>query len=749
MKYVYGCIFSLCCVTTNAQSNWDDFTGEERAFFYNLSRKTEILNPELFHLFEFTDSIPWINDTLPDYSYVEKQIVKSPEKLMLHTDQIPRKSVGLVSDLATAYALWELDKVLHYRTSVDEKDKPLKEKLAVFEKYVMQHVPQTALTSRSNGEYVLLKGISSYFSPSMSVTDKMASLVNSGYSQRDQMLILNAIYLAKENYVNDRSMEIVKALGGTNVEYRNYISAAGDGSGWSDLEGGIKTPYNHVLPDERNLFYFEAEEYAEKEERPDGEVITKKPIIRLKDIRVRELRTHNEKATVLHFDVQGFHPERQTTIAIQKGGSSYILYGKNEHRLISPDSSYGKGTTYWRLLWELEHVYIADLNERLYGKRGYEYWIKVYEDKIKGTELLIKKTEFKLDELRHTPMGPPKMKKKKIKKKDLDKSDQINGHPTNKLTSLEKKINIEQNRLVHLNTQWENEKLMLAKLKKEMEEAYFLLIKYQAMFDRMQKNLGYIFMPFEQDGDIYTFSDGAIFNYATQDFIFPGNYREEVFHLYHISFGEKVLSTRIEETFVHINLAYANMKDRYTLERIVEDKNPNAAWTESDSIQVMEVFKAILEKDLKLELVAEGGGIMGYSHGIYYRDSTNSPVPNAKEGFKNEGVTIYRADKGSCVQLKVTCWGEEMIPYAFEAYRPAFAKFKSNYPDLNEVDFYTGIKAKQLALDWISKLKTIVPKWFKKTEDQSKLLKALGGLKIKSVWFKGGRIKATVPKTAE
>jgi hypothetical protein len=745
MKYVYGCIFSFFCVTTNAQSNWNDFTGEERAFFYNISRKTEILNPELFHLFEFTDSIPWINDTLPDYSYVEKQIVKSPEKLILHTQEIPRKSVGLVTELSIAYAIWELDKVLHYRASVDEKDKPLKEKLKLYEHYVMEHIPQTALTTLSSGEYVLMKGISGYFTPSLSVTDKLAALANSGYTQRDQMLILNALFMAHEDYVHDRSMEVFKALGGTNTDQHNFISAAGDGSSWTDLKGGIKTPYNHILPDERNLYYFEAEEYTETEEKPDGEKIVKKPIIRLKDIRMREFRAHNEKATVLHFDVQGFHPERQTTIAIQRGGSSYILYGKNEHRLLSPDSTYGIGSTYWRLLWELEHVYIADLNERLYGKKGYEYWIKQYEDKIKNTELLIKKTEFNLDELRHTPTGPPKMKKKRIKDKNLGGSDQINGHPTNKLTSHEKKMNVEQNRLIHLNTQLESEKLMLAKLKKEMEEAYFLLIKYQALFDKMQKNLGYIFMPYEQEGDIYTFSDGAIFNYATQDFIFPTNYREDVFFVYHISFGEKVLSTRIEETFVHMNLSYGYLKDRYTLERIVEDKNPDAAFTSGDSIQVMEIFKAILEKELSVEVVAEGGGIMGYSHGVYYRDSTSSPVPNAKEGFKNDGVTIYRADKGSSIQLRVTCWGEQMIPYAFEPYRAQFGKFKSKYPDMNEVDFYTGIKAKHLALAWIEKLKGYVPKWFKKTEDQARLLKALGAAKVKVVWFKGGEIKTAVP----
>jgi hypothetical protein len=746
MKYVYFCILSFFSLAGQSQWVWDNFTGEERAFFYHISRRTEILKPELFHLFEFTDSIPWVNDTLPDYSYVEKQIVKSPEKLILHYDQIPRKSIGLVSDLALAYSLWELDRVLHYRGSVDEKDKDLKVKLKVFEAYVIQNIPQTALTTLTSGEYVLLKGIAGYFSPSMSMTDKMASLANSGYTQQDQMLIINSIYTAQELYVANRTREVMNQLGGIfDDQYNDFISAAGDGSSWSDLLGSFKTPYNHLVPDERGLFRFEAEEYVEKEEKAGGEIVLKKPIIRVKDILVKEFRTNLEKATVLHFDVYGYHPERQTTIAIQKGGASYILYGKNEHRLLSPDSTYGKGTTYWRLLWELEHVYIADLNEKLYGKKGYEYWIKEYEDKIKNTELLIKKTEFRLDELRHKPMGPPKMKKKKIKDKDLGSSDQINGHPTNTLTKTEKQINIEQARLIHLNTQWENEKLMLAKLKKEMEEAYFLLVKFQSLYDKMQKNLGYVFMSYEQDGDIYTFSDGAIFNYATQDFIFPKDTREENFQVFHIAFGEKVLSTKIEESMVHMNLAYVDLKKRFTLERIVEDKNAQQEFTNGDSIQVMEIFRAALDKNLKIEMIAEAGGIMDQSHGVYYRDSAMSPIPNTTEGFKNSGLTIYRADKGSNLQLRVTVWGEQMIPYAFTNYQDQFGKFKAKYPDLNEVDYYTGIKAKHKATQWIEHLKKQVLVWFKKPEEQSKLLKTLSAVKIKTVWFKGGQIKAKVP----
>ena len=110
------------------QESWEELSGDQRAFFYNVSRRTEILKPELFHLFEFTDSIPWINDTLPDYKYVERQIVKNPDKLVLNKDQFARKPNGLVSDLATHFALWELDATLKFRNSDNEMHAYLKPK---------------------------------------------------------------------------------------------------------------------------------------------------------------------------------------------------------------------------------------------------------------------------------------------------------------------------------------------------------------------------------------------------------------------------------------------------------------------------------------------------------------------------------------------------------------------------------------------------------------------------------------------
>lgn len=738
MKHLY-LLFLLCCATfASGQESWDDFSGEERAFFYHFSRKTEILKPELFHLFEFTDSIPYINDTLPDYKYVEKQILRDSTKLILHRDQMSRKSCGLVSDLATRFAIWELDKVLQFRNSTAEMHKPLLPKLKKFEHYVLENIPQTAVSTLSDGSYSLKKGVEGYYSPSQSLSDKMAAIKNSAYVQIDQMLVLNAIMQAMEKYVLIRSKEIYLILGGSGEDYRNYLSAAGDGSDYSSLEGSLTSPYTAILPDEKGLFRFHIEERVNKE--------TDKKYLGVKEIRVEEFMTRRDLSTVIHFDVYGYHPERQTTIAIQKGGSSYILYGKNDHRLVSPDSTYGEGTTYWRLMWELREVHIAELREALYGKRGYEYWIEEYEKRIDKTLLRIKKTEYKLDQLRHKPSPPPKIKKKKIKKKDLGKSDQDGtGHPTGALTKLDKKKNVEQNRLVRLNTLLENQKNTLAKLKKEMEEAYFRLVEYETLLDKMEKNLGYLMMDFEQEGDVYTFADGATFNYATQDFVFPPNGNAEVFHIYHISFGKTVFASAIDENFLHLHLSSFDARDKYVHEKIIRDDGPMSTISKSDSIQIMEFFMALKDKDQEVEIKAVAGGIIGESNGRIFRDSTMSPAPYDEEKKTNNGLLKYRITRAETITMEISCYEDAMIPFGVMDYQKDFVKLKNKYPELNEVDFWTGFRAKSTAYAWIGHLKQLALQWIKDDEWKSIVIQKLDGLKVKKVYFANGRIQAKVP----
>ena len=731
------------------QDSWEDMTGEQRAFFFNITRRNKVLKPEVLHLFEFTDSIPWINDTLPNYKYVERKVVANPDLLILHRDQFSRKSNGIVSDLATRFALWELDATLKFRNSDSEKHEYLKPKLKLFESYVLQQIPATVVKTLSDGSFVVDKAIQGYYEPGLQTGDKMSSLRNGGFSRGDQRLIINAISKAEQKYINIRSKEIFDLLGGECEDYVNLISAAGDGSGFSSLEGNPQNQYNRILPDDRGLYAFNIEEHIK--EKTFEETRKKRPTPEVRylstdEVKVEQFKTSAEKSTTIHFDVVGYHPERQTTVAIQKGGSSYILYGKNGNRLLSPDSTYGEGTTYWRLIWELENVYIKKVNDLLYGKRGYEFLIDREEKKIVKTELLIKKTEYKLDQLRQKPVGKPKIKKKKIKKKNLGRSDQSGtGHPTSALSKTDKKKNIEQNRLVHLNTQLENQKRTLAQLKLEMEKAYFLLQGYKTKLDRMQKHLGYLFMTYEQDGDIYTFNDGTIFNYATQDFTFVNNERNESFFIHHIAFGKTVFAKQCDETFIHMNLSSVGPKEKYTYEKVVAKSESKVALTVSDSIQLMEIFREVLDNDLKMEFSVYGGGILGQSNGEYFRDSVLTAVDYNKDSEVNDQVWKYRATKDYKVHLSVEVWQDAMMPFNFADYKKGFDKLKAKNPGLTEIDYMSAIKARKLAEQWKMQMKTLVPLWFEKVGEQAKLLKAISSAKIGKVGLQNRQVWAKVP----
>ena len=163
---------------------------------------------------------------------MEREIVKNPDLLILNRDQFSSKSNGLVSDIATHFALWELDAVLKFRNSDSEIHNHLKPKLKDFERYVLQQIPQTAVKTLSDGSFVVDKAVRGYYEPGLQTGDKMAALSNSGFSMGDQRLIVNSISKAEEKYVQIRSYEIYQLLGGECEDYRNYISAAGDGSGF-------------------------------------------------------------------------------------------------------------------------------------------------------------------------------------------------------------------------------------------------------------------------------------------------------------------------------------------------------------------------------------------------------------------------------------------------------------------------------------------------------------------------------------
>ena len=738
-KIILACLL-LCSTFSFSQDSWSDFTGRQKAFFYQLSRSIENMEPQIFHLFEFTDSIPYINDTLPDYPYVEKQIVADSSKLILHKSQFSRKNNGIISDIATHYALWELDLVLHFRNSKKSKFDYLKPKLKLFEHYVLEKAPQTAVRTLSDGSYTLSPNLASYYSPNLTISEKIASIKNSNFSDNEQLLIIRAIYYAQEKYVANRSKEIFDILGGDSEAYINFIIGAGDGENWSELENVFRASYSRAVPDPKALFKFETNIKHDKK--------TKKDYLKINEAPTKSLHTNATNPTKIHIDVWGYHPERQTTIVIQKGGNSYILYGNNDNRYVSPDSTFEGGSTYWRLIYELEHIHIAELKEMIYGKKGFDYWIAEYEKKIDKTLLNIKITEQKLDKLRYEPSPPPKMKKKKIKKKNLGYSDQDNqGHPTGKLTGAAKKKNKEQSKLMHLNTQLEEQKRMLTQLKIDKEKAFDILAQYETQLELMKKNVGHTFVEFKDNKDgTYTFDDGSTFNYLEQDFTFQPDYREQSYSITTIAFGEDVFAKSIEESFVHINVTYPKLKNKYTLYKEVDSKTKSEI-SVSDSIQIMELFWALGETKMKFNIKAIGGGITGGTSHNYYRDSTATILAYDKDNEPKNTVYTYNVNIDKSIEMNITTYRHHMIPFQFnQKFGKYFVSARAKNPTLNEIDFYTTLLAKKRMDLWLEQLENLATIWLIDTDIQSTVLSKIQKAKNKKYYSVTSSNKIKLPK---
>ncbi len=66
-----------------------------------------------------------------------------------------------------------------------------------------------------------------------------------------------------------------------------------------------------------------------------------------------------------------------------------------------------------------------------------------------------------------------------------------------------------------------------------------------------------------------------------------------------------------------------------------------------------------------------------------------------------------------------------MIPENFQLYQGAFSKLKTKNSAMNEVDFYSGIRARKAAQEWINLLKLLVPEWVSDGGDQNRILSKL------------------------
>jgi hypothetical protein len=619
MKQFYFLIF-LFPFLLNAQVN-EGLATEERAYLFHIVKKSPILDNAIGRYFDYKGPDVRLPNKDINYDSIELLIINQPDLLIIRKDEIAKSPKGIIGEAANKMAIWELNKLLLAKRGSDKELEPYQAKSAIFDAYLIEKLPPNALKEKDGSMQPHPKMIN-VMNPGLSLDDKIALIETMRFLEpNDRIVALNAMNYATNAYVEKRTLEIYRALGGETTDFQNVLVAAGDGSSTAGLleerEKDEKGRWNKGLPKAIGLF-----PYQLKMNTVAGK---KEPTIDPAMFTVNDFKTvGNNRMTNLHFDVWGYNSKKQTTVVIEKNGLSYHLFGSGETRFLSPDSSFSDGETFQSVINNLEKKKIADLNEMIYGKRGFDYWIDYNNKKKDETELKIEINEKEYSDLSMNPISTKNKAPKSVKKaKKRLKKDTNYGPPANQprtpptyVDGDKKKKRKSQNEIVDLYNRYEAYKEKIAELEKQKQEAIDLMAQYQRRLDIYKQMMGYKWASYTEKDGLYTFQDSTIFDLYTQEFQFPASAKSEDFEVRLLAIPVSSISDEADEVMLHINLIDAEpnynalvqvelqdvfASDSYSLDRKLFGKE--------DSVALLQFFEGMLDKKVDFSIVARGQGI--------------------------------------------------------------------------------------------------------------------------------------------
>ncbi len=611
-------LFFICLISIPSigQIN-EDLTPEERAYLFHVVKKSPILNNNFGRFFDYQGPEILLSNKSLNYDSIELLIINQPDLLFVRKEEIAKSAKGLIAEAANKMAVWELNNVLSAKRDEPDDLKQYKNEYAYFESLLMAKLPPNATKVKNdiNQPHPKMHVI---MNPNMTLDDKAMQLGALKFlTTNDQLVTLNAINEAINQYVEKRAFEIFKALGGKATSFKNILVAAGDGSNTEGLleerEKDERGRWNRGLPKAVGLFPYQL--FIEKTEEK------KKVTEKIEPLRIttNNFKTPgSNKFTNLHFDVWGYNSEKQTTVVIEKNGLNYHLFGSKDTRFLSPDSTFSDGTTFQSIINDLEFNKIAKINELIYGKKGYDYWIDYNEKKRDATELKIEKREKEYSDLGFSPIttsSKPSAKVKKSKRKAIKNGAfEFDGTPTTNSNRKERKDL--QSTIVGLYNLYEAYKKKIADLKKEKAEAVDLMAIYQRKLDIYKQAMGIRWATFTEENGLYTFEDSTTFDIITQEFKFKPSKESEDFEVRLIAIPESCLSRLADEVMLHINVmdAEPNYDARINLELldVFESdkwKLPGSLFKDNDSIALRIFFEGMLDKKIPFEIIARGQGV--------------------------------------------------------------------------------------------------------------------------------------------
>jgi hypothetical protein len=324
------------------------------------------------------------------------------------------------------------------------------------------------------------------------------------------------------------------------------------------------------------------------------------------------------RLTNVHVDVWGYNSEKQTTVVIEKGGLCYHLFGSVDTRFLSPDSTFADGTTFQAVINDLEFNHIAKLEDKISGRRGYDYWIEYNTKKKNSTELKLKKKEMEYSNLGYTPIstsGKPSRQVRKSKRIAVKASSgTFNGAPTTSSQRSERKKL--QDQIIMLQKAYDNYRARIKELEIEKQEAIDLRARYELRLDKYKALLGQNWASYTEKDGLYTFEDSSTFDFYTQEFQFPPKELSEDFEIRLLAIPESSLSKQADEVMLHASVmdAAPDYDARINLELsdvFNSDKwdLPQNLFTDEDSVALHVFFESLLDRKMDFSIIARGQGI--------------------------------------------------------------------------------------------------------------------------------------------
>lgn len=616
MRKFYLVILLFSASLANAQVN-EGLTPEERAYLFHIVKKSPILDNNFGRYFDYQGPAILFPNKEINYDSVEILIINNPEMLVIRKEEIAKSAKGLIAEAANKMAIWELNKVLLAKRDNANDLKQYQNEFDRFETLLKERLPASAYRPKDGVDEPHPK-LYTTLNPSLALDEKVAQIGALRFlSIEEQLATLDAINYAVNEYVSERTLQIYRDLGGDVEVFSNILVAAGDGSGTSGLleerEKNDRGMWNKGLPKAVGLFPYQLQIDRIEEKRKVTETI--------EPLRFAEKSFQtvgNNRLTTVHMDVWGYNSEKQTTVVIEKNGLSYHLFGSGETRFLSPDSSFSQGATFQSIINDLEFDKIAKLNDKISGKRGYDYWIDYNQKKKDATELKLKKKEMEYSNMGYSPITTNKKPSRKVKKSKRraikSGAGGFDSAPTTYSQKSERKKL--QAQIISLQAAYEHYIQTIKDLEAEKQVAIDLRATYELRLDYFKRTMGYHWATFTEEDGLYTFQDSSTFDILTQEFQFKPSEKSESFDVRLIAIPESPLSKSADEVMLHISVMDAKPDYDARIQLALDDifasdkwELPGKLFSQKDSVALQVFFEGMRDKKVPFAIIARGQGV--------------------------------------------------------------------------------------------------------------------------------------------